>query len=400
MTQEQDLATIPVEAVPESAGAAILLEKALPDPVEPASHPVQDPEHQKNEKKAIPWMEKIKSSMRPSGERALALLKGLHARLPEKYQAESPRHAWSLLFDYLKGRPSFSIIVVIPTMLAVLYFGLMASNVYVTESTFVLHSVSRPSASTGIGSFLKGSGISGLNPADENLAAITAYITSRDAMRELDEKLDLKKQWSRWWIDPIQRFGAFSIRKKYEYLYPYYKNHVTAEMEKESNLCTLTVRGFSAAQSLQINELLLQGAERLVNRLNERARQNMIDYAMREVEVAQKMVKDASDKMTDQAGKVAYEAGPLAMKDAQYQQLVLDREFAKEQLASAMSSLQTARNQAIRQDLYLEVVSKPNLPDVAMEPKRFHNILSVLAVTLLLWGGWTLFIAGVKEHQY
>ena len=313
---------------------------------------------------------------------------------------ELRRKLLSSVLGYLKSRPAFAIIVVIPTTLAILYFGLLASNVYVTESTFVLHSVVQPSASTGISSFLKGSGISGLNPADENLAAVTAFITSRDAMRELDEKLDLKKQWSKWWIDPIQKFGTFSIRKKYEYLYPYYKRHVTAEMEKESNLCSLTVRGFSAEQSLKINELLLQAAERLVNQLNERARQNMIDYAMREVEAAQKMVKEASDKMTDQASKVAYDNGPLAVKDAQYQQLVMDREFAKEQLASAMSSLQAARNQAIRQDLYLEVVSKPNLPDVAMEPKRLHDILSVLAVTLLLWGGWTLFIAGVKEHQY
>ena len=313
---------------------------------------------------------------------------------------ELRRKLLSSVLGYLKSRPAFAIIVVIPTTMAILYFGLLASNVYVTESTFVLHSVVQPSASTGISSFLKGSGISGLNPADENLAAVTAFITSRDAMRELDEKLDLKKQWSQWWIDPIQKFGTFSIRKKYEYLYPYYKRHVTAEMEKESNLCSLTVRGFSAEQSLKINELLLQAAERLVNQLNERARQNMIDYAMREVEAAQKMVKEASDKMTDQASKVAYDNGPLAVKDAQYQQLVMDREFAKEQLASAMSSLQNARNQAIRQDLYLEVVSKPNLPDVAMEPKRLHDILSVLAVTLLLWGGWTLFIAGVKEHQY
>jgi capsular polysaccharide transport system permease protein len=324
----------------------------------------------------------------------------IQALLPERYRVSTPRQAAELLLAYLRQHPSFSIIVVIPTMVALLYFGLFASKVYITESTFVLHSVAQPTASTGIGSFLKGSGIAGLNPADENLAAVTAFITSRDAMRELDDKLNLKKEWSRWWIDPVQRFSAFSLSKRYEFLYPYYKKHVTAEMEKESNLCTLTVRGFSADQSLQINELLLQAAERLVNRLNERARQNMIDYAMKEVEMARKMVKEASDKMTDQAGKVAYESGPLSMKDAQYQQLVLDREFAKEQLASAMSSLQAARNQAIRQDLYLEVVSKPNLPDVAMEPKRLHDIFSVLAVTLLLWGGWTLFIAGVKEHQY
>ena len=331
--------------------------------------------------------------------------KGVYDRLAMRHDPDGSKRSWlytkiQQAFDYLKKRPAFGVIVVIPTSLALLYYGLIASNVYVTESTFVLHSVSQSAPATGIGSFLKSSGISSLGKADENLAAVSEFITSRDAMREIDDKVNLRMEWSRWWIDPLQRFAPLSFGKRYEYLYPYYKKHVTTDMEKDSNMCTLTVRGYTAEQSLQINNLLLQAAERLVNRLNERARQNMIGYATKEVELAQKMVKDASDKMTTEAAKVAYEGGPLAVKDAQYQQLLLDREFAKEQLSSAMSSLQAARNQAIRQDLYLEVVSKPNLPDVAMEPKRTHNILSVLAVTLLLWGGWTLFIAGVKEHQY
>jgi capsule polysaccharide export protein KpsE/RkpR len=342
----------------------------------------------------------VRRKLKQSAKSFEGFIRRLLQRLPERYRVESPREAAAMLFDYLKGRPSFSIIVVIPTVLAILYYGVIASNVYVTESSFVIHSVSQQAPATGLGSLLKTTGITGLGKADESLAAVSEFITSRDAMREIDEKMNLRQQWSRWWIDPLQRFAPLSISKKYEYLYPYYKKHVTVEMEESSSMCALTVRGFTADQSLQINELLLQSAEQLVNRLNERARKNMIGYAMKEVEAAQKMVKDASDKMTVEAAKVAYEGGPLAVKDAQYQQLLLDREFAKEQLASAMTSLQTARNQAIRQDLYLEIVSKPNLPDVAMEPKRIHNILSVLAVSLLIWGVWSLFIAGVKEHQH
>jgi len=345
----------------------------------------------------------ISSLFHSSAEKTGA--KGLFKRIASHHDPDGSKRSWlytkiQQALDYLKKRPAFGVIVVIPTCLATLYFGLIASKVYVTESTFVLHSVTQPTPVTGIGSFLKNSGVSGIGKADENLSAVSEFITSRDAMREIDGKVNLREEWSRWWIDPIQRFASLSLGKRYESLYPYYKKHVTTDMEKDSNMCTLTVRGFSAEQSLQINELLLQAAERLVNRLNERARHNMIGYATREVELAQKMVKDASDKMTEEAAKVTYEGGPLSVKDAQYQQLVLDREFAKEQLASAMSSLQAARNQAIRQDLYLEVVSKPNLPDVAMEPRRIYDILSVLALSLLIWGIWSLFIAGVKEHQH
>jgi capsular polysaccharide transport system permease protein len=371
MTQKLEIASSLEETVTQSAKPVDPTSKNLPQIAKPEAGPVRGP------------------------------LKGLSSRLPEKYRITSPRHAWSMIFDYLKRHPSFSVIVVIPTVLAVFYFGLIASDVYITESTFVLHDVSQPSPTSGIGSLLKGTGISGISGSDENLSAVCTYITSRDAMKQLDEKMNLKQQWSSWWIDPIQRFATLKFSKKHEHLYPYYKKHVTAEIDKESyNLVNLTVRGFTAQQSLQINELLLLGAEQLVNRLNERARHNMIDYAMKDVEAAQKMVKDASDKMTDQSTHVAYDNGPLAIKDAQYQQLVLDREIAKQQLASAMDALQTARNNALRQDLYLEVVSKPNLPDVAMEPRRLYDIISVLALSLLVWGVWTLFIAGVKEHQH
>ena len=104
--------------------------------------------------------------------------------------------------------------------------------------------------------------------------------------------------------------------------------------------------------------------------------------------------------MTDEAAKVASRDIALSAKDAQYQLLVLDREFAKDQLASTMASLQLARDQAQRQDLYLEVVSQPHLPDVAMEPRRIYNIVTVLSLSLLIWAIWSLFIAGVKEHQH
>ena len=62
----------------------------------------------------------------------------------------------------------FLLTVVVPTALAVLYFGLFASDVYVSESRFVVRSPDKP-ATSGLGVLLKSAGFS--NAGDEIFAA-------------------------------------------------------------------------------------------------------------------------------------------------------------------------------------------------------------------------------------
>jgi len=52
----------------------------------------------------------------------------------------------------------FLLAVVLPTILAVLYFGFFASDVYVSESQFVIRSPDKQSA-TGLGVLLKSTGL-------------------------------------------------------------------------------------------------------------------------------------------------------------------------------------------------------------------------------------------------
>jgi capsular polysaccharide transport system permease protein len=89
----------------------------------------------------------------------------------------------------------------------------------------------------------------------------------------------------------------------------------------------------------------------------------------------------------------------LAGKAAEFQRLALEKEFADKMLASAMSTLELARNEAQRQQLYLERVAQPSLPDQALEPRRIRNIASVLVLGLISWGVLGMLIAGIREHQ-
>jgi capsular polysaccharide transport system permease protein len=89
----------------------------------------------------------------------------------------------------------------------------------------------------------------------------------------------------------------------------------------------------------------------------------------------------------------------LARKAAEYQRLALDREFADKQLASAMVSLEQARNDAQRKQLYLERIVQPSKPDIAVEPKRLRSIFSTFILGLVAYGILSMLLAGVREHQ-
>lgn len=89
----------------------------------------------------------------------------------------------------------------------------------------------------------------------------------------------------------------------------------------------------------------------------------------------------------------------LTNKAAQYERLKLEQVFAEKQLTLAMATLESARNEAVRKQLYLEIVANPNQPDVATRPRRIKSVLITLVVSLVAWGIASLLLAGVREHH-
>jgi capsular polysaccharide transport system permease protein len=110
-------------------------------------------------------------------------------------------------------------------------------------------------------------------------------------------------------------------------------------------------------------------------------------------------VKNLRQEIETETAQVAGGNSSLANKAAEYQRLALEREFADKQLGSALGSLEQARIEAQRKQLYLERIVQPNIPDMAMEPRRIRGVLTTLVLGLVAWGILTMLIAGVKEHQ-
>jgi capsular polysaccharide transport system permease protein len=362
--------------------------------------------------------------------------------------------------DGLRGpKFLFYLFVAAPTLIAMVYFGLLASDVYISESKFVVRSPDKPAA-TGLGAALVGA--TGLSGASDESFSAKAYVESRDALRSVNKDEAFRKAYSNGNIWVGERFGSLGFNDSFESLFKYYLNKVKVETDVTSSISTLTVRAYTAQDARRINEQILRMAEGTINRMNERSRADLIKFALVEVEDAKEQSRRAGaalanfrnrygvvdpelqataqlemiSKLQDQlitartqlrqlrrfapqnpqipsietqiealTSELAAQSTALtgsnkslAANSAEYQRLFVENEFTDKQLTVALASLQEARNDARRQQVYVQRIAQPNLPDSPIEPRRLRAILATCALGLVAWGIAAMLVAGIKEH--
>jgi capsular polysaccharide transport system permease protein len=77
---------------------------------------------------------------------------------------------------------------------------------------------------------------------------------------------------------------------------------------------------------------------------------------------------------------------------------MLEREFADRQLASAIGSLEAARIEAQRQQLFLARIVQPNLAEYPLHPRSLLILATMAIVLLAVYGVAWLIAAGIREH--
>ena len=354
----------------------------------------------------------------------------------------------------------FWALVGLPTLVAAVYYFGIASSLYMSEAQFVVRSPGKPKASmSGVASLMGG----GLTGGDNDALMVQTFIMSRDAVRGLDRNDDLRAILDRPEADFVSRFpNAFSHRTDFEALYKAYSRFVSVSYDDEAGVSTLKVRAYRPEDAQKIAKALLAASERLINQLNERARQDAVSSFQHEVDQTQQRIaaiqaqltayrihqqmldpKTAAagplkllgelntDRANAQAGladtlrnsphspqvavlrvrvaslsrliaeersKITGDSGSVAAAQTGYERLDTDRKLADKQLASAYKSLEQAQLDAQRQQLYLETIAQPNLPDYPLYPKRMVSFSMVLATCLLAYSIAWLLIASVREH--
>lgn len=312
-------------------------------------------------------------------------------------EAHKNRMVQSPLVDLIKKRLEvvgrlFVYVVIMPTLLSIVYFGMIASDVYISESKFVIRSPQK-TQSTGLGSLLN---TVGFNQSTDDSYIVSNYITSMDALKSVNNNIDLKELFTSKRIDIFNRFASFYWNESFERLLIYFRKHIEITNDSQSSILTLTTRSYDAESAQKINDLLLISSDKLINQLNEQSRIDLIKFSSFEVNEAKKNLENADLELTKfRTNKSSEDIVNFIPK---FQALTLERETAEKQLSTALGALEQARIDAQRKRLYLERIVEPSTPDTALEPKRLRGILSTFVFCLVLWGVLKMLIAGIKEH--
>ncbi len=83
---------------------------------------------------------------------------------------------------------------------------------------------------------------------------------------------------------------------------------------------------------------------------------------------------------------------------ADFQELLLRSTFAQDAYRLALTAVENARIDASRKLKSVVVIEPPSKPETAQYPRRFYNLVTLLVVSLLLYGITRLVIATIREH--
>lgn len=361
---------------------------------------------------------------------------------------------------FKKISPLFWVTVIIPTMVSTVYFGVFSSDRFTSQSSFVVRSPKSQSSLNGLGAILQGTGFS---RAQDDIYTVQEYMRSRSSLDELRKKLPVREFYETKGdiFSRFNGFGLHGEEEAFYQYYRDQLNihfdavsgistlNVTSFDAAESQKINAALLKQGEALINQLNNRArsdtVRYAEEVVKAAEERvkeASQNLTDYRIAngvfdlksQSEVQMGLVSKLQDELIviqtqlDQVRAVTPEnpqipglmarekslsreisqqlraisgkgKGSLSNQASEYQRVSLENQLAEQQLAAAVTSLESAKAEADRQQLYLEVISQPSLPDLAHEPKRLYNIIATLIIGLMVYGVVSLLAASIREHK-
>lgn len=341
----------------------------------------------------------------------------------------------------LLRRPAFLIAVLIPNLLSILYFGLIASPIYVSTAQLVV--LNPQKAGPSLSSLLAGA--SG-DSSEEGGYLLKSYLASWEAFHSVEQSQRLALNFGDG--DPISRYGGLAtlFRSNDVALWHYLNRKVDVVIDQKSGIVSLNVLGYRRDFAVGLATAMLNDAVAHMDQMNaeqerdyvgsaitrrariEQALQSDLNALARyrsstgtydpkelyasnlsllnslalkqaELKSQRDAISDATpnnpvarnlgSQMTSVEGNIAstqHAFRPLARNSAAYEKLVVSRDTNISLLAQANMAVQEAQLNSEKNRYYLNVISTPSQPQTPEEPRRLLWIGGILLGTLLLWG--------------
>ena len=169
--------------------------------------------------------------------------------------------------------------VVLPTFLVGRYYYTEATDMYETESQFVIQK-SEAAGASALGGLFSGTGFA--NSADS--ITVQGYLTSREAMMRLDDELGYRAHFQQDFIDNLQRLPEDA---SLEDAYDLYQKNVKVGYDLTEGVIHLEVIAATPEDSQAFSNALIRFAEERVDELSQRVREDQMEGAQQAYDTAE-----------------------------------------------------------------------------------------------------------------
>lgn len=353
---------------------------------------------------------------------------------------------------------SFTIMVLIPFTLVLLYYGLIASDRYVSESRVTVKQTGGNQDVTSIAATLLTGSSSGSR--EDNLL-LKDYIQSLDMLNYLDQALELRKAYQQQG-DYLSRLLPWASQEDF---YKHYLKRLEVRYDDLSGVLVIRTQGFQADFARRMNAAIMHQSEKFINDtshkiadeqlrfisgelskandellaarqklLNFQNRHNVLDPAEKakalsafviqleselgrqeaELKHLRTFLAETSTQVVSLRDKIAAlrqqlqeekqkiageQAGKLNTISSQYLLLQFQAEFALDKYKAALAAYEKTRVEASRKVKNLVIISSPHQQQEAEYPRRLYVVFSILFALLVLYGISRLIIATIEDHK-
>lgn len=348
--------------------------------------------------------------------------------------------------------------VALPTFLVGRYYYTEATDMYETESQFVIQK-SEAAGASALGGLFSGTGFA--NSADS--ITVQGYLTSREAMIRLDEELGYRAHFQQDFIDDLQRLTADA---SIEDAFKLYEENVKVGYDLTEGIIHLEVIAATPEASQAFSSALIRFAEERVDELSRRLREDQMQGAQDAYDVAEQEMFDAqaevlrlqqSRGVLSAEAEIAAQMGIINSLELQIEDKLLDlaeildnpnpsvvrseilqREIDRRvervavlrqkltettqsnvslatisgelkiaetnmltrqvMLQQSLQLLETARIDANRQVRYLSIGVTPIAPDVPTYPRKLENTILAFVIFMGIYIMLSLTVAILREQ--
>ncbi len=202
------------------------------------------------------------------------------------------------------GLVSFVACVLLPTLIAGVYYFAYATDQYVASFKFTVRDISTmTSTSTASDALTAMVGVTASSSPIENYMVVE-YMLSRQAVQDLQSRIDVASRYSRPFVDFWSRLPDDASLER---IARYWKTMAKVEYDTIQGTSAAEVRAFTAEDAFLIAKTLLSLAEDLINETAQRPQREAVQYAEAEVRRAEdrlRLVLSQLAAFRDQSGVI------------------------------------------------------------------------------------------------